>query len=63
MEEIFHFNISFISRGKGKSSVASAPYIYCEKLTNEWDGVTHDYHNKIGLEHKEIFLMNRETRF
>ena len=52
----FHFNISIISRGKGKSAVASAAYISCEKLTNEWDGVTHDYHNKKGLEHKEIFL-------
>ena len=52
----FHFNISIISRGKGKSAVASAAYISCEKLTNEWDGVIHDYHNKKGLEHKEIFL-------
>ena len=52
----FHFNISIISRGKSKSAVASAAYISCEKLTNEWDGVTHDYHNKKGLEHKEIFL-------
>ena len=52
----FHFNISIISRGKGKSAVASAAYISCEKLTNEWDGVTHDYHNKKGLEDKEIFL-------
>jgi nickase len=52
----FHFNISIISRGKGKSAVASAAYISCEKLTNEWDGVTHDYHNKKGLGHKEIFL-------
>ena len=63
MADSFHFNISIISRGKGKSAVASAAYISCEKLTNEWDGVTHDYHNKKGLEHKEIFLMNRETRF
>lgn len=52
----FHFNISIISRGKGKSAVASAACISCEKLTNEWDGETHDYHNKKGLEHKEIFL-------
>ena len=56
MADSFHFNISIISRGKGKSAVASAAYISCEKLTNEWDGVTHDYHNKKGLEHKEIFL-------
>lgn len=52
----FHFSISMISRGKGKSAVASAAYISCEKLTNQWDGVTHDYHNKKGLLHSEIFL-------
>ena len=52
----FHFSISMISRGKGKSAVASATYISCEKLTNQWDGVTHDYHNKKGILHSEIFL-------
>jgi len=56
MAETFHFSISMISRGKSKSAVASAAYISCEKLTNEWDGVTHDYHNKKGLLHAEIFL-------
>lgn len=56
MADSFHFNISMISRGKSKSAVASAAYISCEKLTNEWDGVTHDYHNKKGLLHSEIFL-------
>lgn len=45
-----------ISRGKSKSAVASAAYISCEKLTNEWDGVTHDYHNKKGLLHSEVYL-------
>ena len=56
MAETFHFSISMISRGKSKSAVASAAYISCEKLTNEWDGVIHDYHNKKGLLHSEIFL-------
>lgn len=56
MAETFHFNISMISRGKSKSAVASAAYISCEKIKNEWDGVTHDYHNKKGLLHSEIFL-------
>ena len=56
MAETFHFSISMISRGKSKSAVASAAYISCEKLTNEWDGVTHDYHNKKGLLHAEIYL-------
>lgn len=56
MADSFHFNISIISRGKGKSAVASAAYISCEKIKNEWDGVTHDYHNKKGLLHSEIYL-------
>ena len=56
MADSFHFSISMISRGKNKSAVASAAYISCEKITNEWDGVTHDYHNKKGLLHSEIFL-------
>ena len=45
-----------ISRGKSKSAVASAAYISCEKIKNEWDGEVHDYHNKKGLLHSEIFL-------
>ncbi|WP_415750762.1 MobQ family relaxase [Erysipelothrix rhusiopathiae] len=56
MAASFHFSISMISRGKSKSAVASAAYISCEKITNEWDGVTHDYHNKKGLLHSQIFL-------
>ena len=56
MADSFHFSISRISRGKSKSAVASAAYISCEKITNEWDGVTHDYHNKKGLLHSKIFL-------
>ncbi|BDQ48798.1 hypothetical protein EfsSVR2331_35700 [Enterococcus faecalis] len=48
MAETFHFNISMISRGKSKSAVASAAYISCEKIKNEWDGEVHDYHNKKG---------------
>lgn len=56
MAETFHFNISMISRGKSKSAVASAAYISCEKIKNEWDGEVHDYHNKKGLLHSQIYL-------
>lgn len=56
MADSFHFSISMISRGKGKSAVASAAYISCEKLKNEWDGITHDYQNKKGLLYSKIFL-------
>ena len=40
---IYHWNIGIVSRGKGKSAVAAAAYRSGEKLTNEWDGMTHDY--------------------
>ncbi|MGI6766540.1 MAG: MobQ family relaxase [Lentihominibacter sp.] len=56
MADSFHFSVSIISRGKGKSAVASAAYIAGEKIKNEWDGVTHDYTKKQGVIHKEIFL-------
>ena len=53
---IYHCNISIVSRGKGKSAVAAAAYRSGEKLTNEWDGVTHDYTRKGGVVHTEILL-------
>ena len=52
----FYFSVNIISRGKGKSAVASAAYISGEKIKNEWDGVTHDYTKKQGVISKEIFL-------
>lgn len=58
MASSFHFSISMISRGKGKSAVASAAYISCQKLINDWDGITHDYQHKKGLLHEEIMLPN-----
>ncbi|GKS50462.1 MobQ family relaxase [Enterococcus faecalis] len=56
MADSFHFSVNIISRGKGKSAVASAAYISGEKIKNEWDGVTHDYTKKQGVITKEIFL-------
>ena len=53
---IYHCNISIVSRGKGKSAVAAAAYRSGEKLTNEWDGMTHDYTRKGGVVHTEILL-------
>ena len=53
---IYHCNISIISRGKGKSAVAAAAYRSGEKITNEWDGETHDYTHKGGVVHTEILL-------
>ena len=40
---IYHFSVKIIGRGSGRSSVAAAAYRAGEKLTNEYDGITHDY--------------------
>ena len=53
---IYHCSIKVISRGKGKSAVAAAAYRAGEKITNEFDGMTHDYTYKGGVVHTEILL-------
>jgi hypothetical protein len=54
---IFHLSVKIISRGKGgKSAVAAAAYRAGERITNERDGVTHDYTRKGGVVHAEILL-------
>jgi Ti-type conjugative transfer relaxase TraA len=45
-----------IARSGGRSAVASAAYRAAEKLTNERDGLTHDFRAKQGVEHVEIVL-------
>jgi ATP-dependent exoDNAse (exonuclease V) alpha subunit len=53
---IYHHSIKIISRGKGKSAVAAAAYRSGETITNEYDGITHDYTRKGGIAHTEIIL-------
>ena len=53
---IYHCSIKVISRGKGKSAVAAAAYRAGEKITNQFDGMTHDYTHKGGIVHTEILL-------
>lgn len=53
---IYHCHCKVISRGQGRSAVGAAAYRSGEKLTNEYDGVTHDYTNKGGVVHSEILL-------
>jgi ATP-dependent exoDNAse (exonuclease V) alpha subunit len=53
---IYHHSIKIISRGKGKSAVAAAAYRSGETITNEYDGITHDYTRKGGVAHTEILL-------
>ena len=53
---IYHLSIKIVSRGKGKSAVAAAAYRAGETITNEYDGITHDYTRKSGIVHTEIML-------
>lgn len=53
---IYHCTIKIVKRSQGKSAVAAAAYRSGEKLTNEWDGITHDYTKKGGIVHAEILL-------
>ena len=44
-----HIPVSIIKRSEGRSAVAAAAYRSGTKLTNEWDGQTHDYTRKAAL--------------
>ncbi len=59
---IYHCSIKIISRGKGKSAVAAAAYRSGEKLTNDYDGTTHDFTRKSGIVHTEILLPDNAPR-
>jgi len=53
---IYHVSMKPVSRSSGRSAVASAAYRAGERLTNERDGITHDFSRKQGVEHAEIVL-------
>lgn len=53
---IYHLSMKPIARSGGRSAVASAAYRACQKLTNERDGLTHDFTRKGGLDHAEIVV-------
>ena len=53
---LFHFNVTPISRGKGRSAVASAAYIAGEKIYDEYYGKTHDYTKKSVTEFNELVI-------
>ena len=59
---IYHCSIKIISRGKGESAVAAAAYRSGEKLTNDYDGTTHDFTRKGGVVHTEILLPDNAPR-
>jgi len=50
---IFHLSTTSVSRSTGRSAVAAAAYRTGDLLTNERDGVTHDYRQRRGVEHTE----------
>lgn len=53
---IYHCHCKVISRGQGRSAVGAAAYRSGERLTNDYDGITHDYTNKGGVVYSEVML-------
>jgi hypothetical protein len=53
---IYHCSAKVISRSTGRSAVGASAYRSGEKLYNEYDGITHDYTNKNGIEYSEVML-------
>ena len=53
---IYHMQSKIVSRGKGRSAVAASAYMSCSSVTNEYDGVHHDYTRKKGLVWEQVFL-------
>ena len=53
---IYHSTTKIIGRSSGRSSVAAAAYRSGEELTNERDGLVHDYSRKGGIAHAEIMI-------
>ena len=45
-----------ITRGNGRSAVAAAAYMSCSRIENDYDGITHDYTRKRGLQYERVFL-------
>lgn len=53
---IYHLHAQMIGRSSGRSAVAASAYRAGVKMTNERDGVTHDYTRKQGVVYSEIIL-------
>ena len=51
---IYYFNVTVISRGKGRSATASAAYRAAEKIKDNRTGEIHDYRKKKGVDEKII---------
>lgn len=53
---IYHLSVKIIGRNAGRSSVAAACYRSGDTITNQYDGITHDYSRKRWIQHTEIML-------
>jgi Ti-type conjugative transfer relaxase TraA len=53
---IYHLSMKPIGRASGRSAVAASAYRSGECLTNERDGLTHDFTRRDGVEHSEIVI-------
>ena len=53
---IYHLEAKVISRSSGRSAVAAAAYMSCSEITNDYDGVNHDFTRKHGLVWEKVFL-------
>jgi len=46
---IYQFSAKMVTRGSDCSACAAAAYMSCSEITNEYDGIHHDYTCKSGL--------------
>jgi ATP-dependent exoDNAse (exonuclease V) alpha subunit len=53
---IFSMRMQVIKRSAGRSVVAASAYRSAEKLYDARQNMTHDYHNRGGVEHTELLL-------
>ena len=53
---IFYCQMSVVSRTTGRSAVAAAAYRAAKLLTNERDGLVHDYSRREGVGYSEVLL-------
>lgn len=51
---IFHLSTKPLSRSSGRSAVAAAAYRSGTSLTDERQGLTHDYERRSGVEHSQV---------
>lgn len=59
---IYHCSVKIVSRSSGRSAVGAAAYRSGNELYNSYDGITHDYTRKSGIEYSEIILPNNAPK-